>query len=94
MRPSGRMESLVGVSLVYPFFFDGFSTILWSEHFDVDSRYANVSILLELSEMGLFPSYFFCSFWSSHRIVQIQAPYLATKEKKKKAESIFPFMFF
>lgn len=83
--------------LFFFFFLDSFLMILvlifWNEHFDVNLRHANASFLLELSEMGLFPSYFCCPFWSSHRTVQIQAPYLATKHKKK-AESIFSFMLF
>ena len=75
------MESLVGISLVLPFFS---VLIFWSEHFDVDNRHANANPLLELSEVGLFHSISAALFWSSHRIGHIQAPYLATKKQKTK----------
>lgn len=40
-----------------PFFFMVLVSVFWSEHFGVDIRHANASLLLELSEMGGFLSY-------------------------------------
>lgn len=94
MRPF-KIQGLAEILLVHiPIPFGGFNIDILFQHFDVDIHCVNPSFLLELSEMGDFPSYFCYPFQSIHNVVHIQAPHLETIKKRTGKVSHFLFIFF